>query len=393
MYQDSEIASQALYTLWDLDTNALATPSSEIMTSNQALNAGPGFQMDHAQVTMTGTNKTAFEAWCADQGISDATAKLLSDQGFTSKRTIKLLSPDSVKRLGQMPLGQELLLLDVIESLKQESASSTSQVATKTLIPNTSTPAAITTATVAAPTTSDTPSDQTPLLMDLIQGLAKQKPPQGKDFDPHFYLEKASTSRKCLNIIDFVPSMATPHESRMVSDNTSEGRLVLELGPKKPKLENVSPHQWGAANIRILYDLLKSQQLHEDNLYDYLSYTAKVHELAECFQWQSVLQYDKLYRELQSAQQFRWGSDSAHLFRVHLVPRSKPSSTTGSQSASTWSGRNAKSKAPTDPVSSKEVCMRYNKELCQKGNTCHYAHVCMFPNCFQPHPISKHPKN
>ena len=34
-----------------------------------------------------------------------------------------------------------------------------------------------------------------------------------------------------------------------------DGRVVFESGPKRPKLESVSPCQWGAANARIMYKL------------------------------------------------------------------------------------------------------------------------------------------
>ena len=52
-------------------------------------------------------------------------------------------------------------------------------------------------------------------------------------------------------------------------------------GPRKPKLDTVTPMQWSATNIKILMELLREGKLSQQVMFDYLAYTVKVSELAE----------------------------------------------------------------------------------------------------------------
>ena len=95
----------------------------------------------------------------------------------------------------------------------------------------------------------------------------------------------------------------TSNESRTTAEDGSESRLVLGLWPQKHKLEHVSsPTSMGNTNSRITYVLLWSYRW----THLWLS-TVKVNELADCFEWQSVLRYDHLYRELQAGRKSQWG--------------------------------------------------------------------------------------
>ena len=105
------------------------------------------------------------------------------------------------------------------------------------------------------------------------------------DLDPQIYLRRdgESESAKPLLITDFLPNAVADVEE-------------IELGPwatltlkggRQTKLQNVSPAQWIVTNARIMVTLLERRQLDERGAMDYLSYTAKVGELACRYTWSS----------------------------------------------------------------------------------------------------------
>ena len=121
----------------------------------------------------------------------------------------------------------------------------------------------------------------------------------------HYLTQKAKA--KCYEITDFLG----------LAEEICE-HVVIKSGPRKTRLKNVTPAQWGTANIRILTESLRTGALEQSALYDYLAYTIKVGEMADQYNWQSILQYDRAYRIQQATHGFRWGSDSPHLTTVHL---------------------------------------------------------------------------
>jgi len=79
----------------------------------------------------------------------------------------------------------------------------------------------------------------------------------------------------------------------MVAEGGSQSRLVVELGPNKPQLELVSHINREPQLFIIMNELLLSCDLISEQIYDYLSYTVKINELAESFECQSVPRYDQ----------------------------------------------------------------------------------------------------
>lgn len=176
--------------------------------------------------------------------------------------------------------------------------------------------------------------------------------------------------------------------------------MVLNIGTKKPRLDSLSPHQWSAANVRIMYQLIMDGTLHMNNIPDYLAYTVKVSQLAECYEWVSVLAYDREYRRLQAALDYTFGTDNPHLYTVYLqrkpLPSSRGSTSRGNPnprpSATAKPGSTATHIQPIDPSSGKEVCRNFNRGHCTWGTRCHREHVCSV--CFRAeHTQSEHPKN
>ena len=70
---------------------------------------------------------------------------------------------------------------------------------------------------------------------------------------------------------------------------------IVKTEAKKLKLENISPTQWISANARIMAELLRQGKLQQHQIPLYLSYTAKIGDLALRYAWQSVLAYDNEY--------------------------------------------------------------------------------------------------
>ena len=79
--------------------------------------------------------------------------------------------------------------------------------------------------------------------------------------------------------------------------------------------------EWGAANCRLMNYLLQTQDLQRADVEFYLAYTAKVYDMAELYEWNSVLEYDYQYRELQTEHGFPWGTFAPHLDQKLLPKR------------------------------------------------------------------------
>lgn len=100
-------------------------------------------------------------------------------------------------------------------------------------------------------------------------------------------------------------------------------QVIVKSGPKKPKLENLSPSQWSITNLAILYKLVSEGKLVGPALMNYLSYSTKFYQLVQKCSLTSELLFDREYRKLQADMGFWWGTDVQHLHMLHLQPRDK----------------------------------------------------------------------
>lgn len=196
------------------------------------------------------------------------------------------------------------------------------------------------------------------------------------DLDPQVYLStKRPQGEKAHIIVDFLPATENVEEVALIPGTS----LYLKTGTKT-KLREVSPAQWMSANARIMARLLDEGRLNGTGIKDYLSYTAKVGELACRFTWTSVLVYDNEYRQQQAAASFRWGSDSQHLSTTLL--KEKP--VTVATKTSRHTDNRDKKKGP----GGKDICLQYNNGKCSFGARCNYEHVCLV--CSKPHAQVNH---
>ena len=188
----------------------------------------------------------------------------------------------------------------------------------------------------------------------------------------------AASCGKPLRIVDFVCRLLPNEDEQLLSSDTSTNtKLYLAIGHKKPKLTSVSIDQYAAASIRIFYELLCSNRLPSlSDVQDYLSYAIKVFEMSRKYTWESVLRYDDEYRVLQHMYGFPWSYDQNHLHEVILMPRWVDSKHALGPSSKT----SPNPSFGTHTSAGLEICRNFNRQKgCVKAVTgCKFAHVC---NC------------
>ena len=307
-------------------------------------------------------NESDVDIWSRSNNIAEVSMKKLKEQGFTKVEDLYLLSPPDLERL-KLPLRDEVKLRAALQDVQR------------------------TKPTPSQPQTSEEPKDLRNILNELNIGINKQTAPVPSPVDdPLVYLTQPSGEKVAYyDIVDFVPGVVNVKERFILPGG--DGRVVFESGPKRPKLESVSPCQWGAANARIMYKLISEGSLNGDAIQQYLAYTVKICQLGQRFMWNTVLMYDRQYRELQATLNFHWGVDCPHLHQVALREKPIPKFTPESRSRSF--NTNHKQDKVIDHKSGKEVCMQYNTNNCPRGESCRYAHVCLV--CFRSHSKRDHP--
>ncbi len=188
------------------------------------------------------------------------------------------------------------------------------------------------------------------------------------------------------DIVDFLPCSVGVEEEE-IAGGDGQTKILLRRGPKRVALERVTANQWNCANMVIMDKLHRDGMLGPRGLREYMNYTFVINELAGRYQWQSVLGYDREYRQLQATEKFPWGSQVDHLSRVFLKEKvPEPTYPKGAP------GKNQHTKSsPKESGGSAEggICGLYNAE----GRDCFYkkckyAHVCSL--CGKGHPKYRH---
>lgn len=146
--------------------------------------------------------------------------------------------------------------------------------------------------------------------------------------DPRSILTAKATTKKAVHITQFLSERSKKKRQNRRKEivlsqghgaNSESDRLVLKTEEEHP-YARIAMEEWGAANCRLMNYLIQDGQLARKDLEFYLAYTAKVYDLAELYEWHSVLDFDYCYRELQAEHGFPWGTFAPHL-EQRLVPR------------------------------------------------------------------------
>ena len=175
----------------------------------------------------------------------------------------------------------------------------------------------------------DTLEEAGNILDDILQDQKKEKKDttvrkkHSGGYDPRMILTIKATTRKALQIVDFLPEHVKTRVNKKKKENftLTEG----ENGGLTLKTEEtafyVSIDEWGAANQRILAHMIQEGLLDRREIEYYLSYTVMVFEFVPRYEWASILTFDKRYREMQAQHEFEWGSFAAQLEMQLLTPR------------------------------------------------------------------------
>ena len=152
-------------------------------------------------------------------------------------------------------------------------------------------------------------------------------PKHGSGVDPRHALTIRAKSTKALKITDYV--------NRIVRERIAKKRKEVvrvtetQAGVIQLKTEEdtcaiyLSQGEWAAANMCIMAHLLQSGDLLREDTEYYMSYTAGIHNYTSKFEWQSIVEYDTQYREIQAEHQFMWGVAATYLEIQLLIPRQK----------------------------------------------------------------------
>ncbi len=193
-----------------------------------------------------------WQASLGQQGLSQDTVARLGQHGFLDNTALAELQDEDLDTIGVQPLAQRRVLSRIVRQLNRTLTGATPRNGQETGAAPTHLPDSIGELFARLPTTP---------------ALQQQEAVTGENLDPLSFLLPRQR-RRHLDIVDFVQMGSVGEETTLSSGEGAE--VVIKSGPRKPKLEAVSPMQWSAANIRILLEMLTSGSLKQSSMFDYL---------------------------------------------------------------------------------------------------------------------------
>ena len=348
-----------------------------------------------------------FVQWTSTARLSTKTRKALADNGLREKDTLLLMGPAEVVAL-QVPIAQQLLLRQALARLGNPAFIESPATPAP---PLPATPEGPRTPPVQLPSPQTTPlsarrRDETaprPLLdagraldqlveaLDDDLHLSQAQPAQNsaRDYDPRVHLTLRASTKKAAKIFNFLPTKVKERIQRNRRDRlyfTPGDNGAVTMHQKDPESFHITPSEWNAANIRIMSHLLQTGDLSRADVELYLAYSVQVNDMVDIYEWNSVLQFDTRYRELQAEHDFQWGDLRLAAHSTILIPR-RPST----QAPLGQQTRSRPAPASTGP---REVCKNWlasGGKQCAFGPGCRYAH--RFPDTQSPPTVQPTSKN
>ena len=187
--------------------------------------------------------------------------------------------------------------------------------------------------------------------------------------DPLLILTAKSLTNRALKIVDFLLEPAKSRVSRSRREQvtfSSMGNGGIALKAEESSHYYISIEEWVGANMRLMAQLITTGALAQTKVLYYVAYTTMIADLAVTSDWQSVLQFDSRYRELQADRQFAWGTRLSHEQQQHVRPKASP------QPPKQKGGK--ASKAHTS-YSSDDICRQFAaRGQCMFGDQCKFRH-------------------
>ena len=284
--------------------------------------------------------------WCTDAKLTTKARKALADNGLQDEDTLLMLGPQDIPAL-QLPLAQQIRLRRALMDLGStqfeagyapgSDEQSPQQVFSPTAAGSPKAPPE----RLPSPSPERTSSQKNPIpeplltagrTLDELMGAldtklgAEHKPDTMGDlgYDPRIHLTLKASARKAVKIFQFLPDkvkdrIQRSRRDRFVISQNTEGGFAFEA--RDPDTFAISPSEWNAANIRILGHLLGTGDLPRDQTEFYLAYTAQINDMAEVYEWPSILTFDARYRELQAEHGFKWGDLRMAAHSTVLLPK------------------------------------------------------------------------
>lgn len=334
------------------------------------------------------------EQWASANELEPGTMTVLAEKGFKSQKSISQLTVEVIKKeFKGLVIGQQLLLIDAVSTLKSEDVHT---AITQTAGSGTSGAGGMQQAEWAATASNAATTSGVGLAEDSVEGLnvtevmkllhmgngnQVQQNKTGKPliFDPFCDEYDATHSTAYRDIRDYISVMPKHTTGNEEPGVFTVGSHEFCLKDKRPPLDSINVAHYMEASLKILRELTIKEKLAVRDMLDYISYVIKIATMCQSFQWESILKYDLEYRKAQAELNFRWGADNAYLMQVLLKP---------SVSRSQRENQNKKSTSVSkgvdryDPRSGKPVCRNWNKQSGCTLRICNYAHICAI--CFHP---------
>ena len=324
-----------------------------------------------------------FEEWARSIGLNRKSTAVLRDEDLTSVQALQVIIPEDVDKLS-LSVGQRRILLNALQQLKSpKSSSSTTPPIAEIHNENT-----IQEAATADHGLLDVQKQANVLLNTgknfeelfsvkdpSVSPNVSQQSPNGS-FDPRAILTSKAFSVKTIHITQFLSEktkkrrLSRRRELVLSSKGQHSDQLVIKTEEDHPYL-GISIDEWGGANCRLMNHLLHTGQLLRPQIEYYLAYTAQIYDFAAKYEWDSILDYDYSYREMQAEHGFMWGTFTSHLELQVLMPK-----------------RSSNYKGPNYQRYAQDCRLFKAHGACPFGATCKYRHV----RSFQTNPSTTTPQ-
>ena len=308
---------------------------------------------------------------------------MLKDNGLQEREALLLLTPNDVEAL-LLPMGQQLYLRRALAKLGNGAfPSSEPEDVTVDPLSRQPSPSGQSSPRPASSSSVEAPQEETTkgllsagnALDNLFSSLdipTKEdlSTPSQPEYDPRIHLTMRATSRKVEKIYNYLPErvkerLRRTRKDRLFLSQAEDG--AVSMLAKDPEVTSLTQAEWSAANLRILGQLLASGELPRSDVELYLAYTVQIHEMAEVYEWPSIMTFDTRYRELQAQHNFRWGDLRMAAHSTLLIPKRV------SQNQQQF-----RSRPMNAPLGSKaEDCKKWlasGYRFCPFGSQCRYQH-------------------
>ena len=335
------------------------------------------------------SNEEEVRAILTSANIDDTRIQWLVEEGFSSKQTLRLLTTEAVEALidksadGPTPLAQGLALKQLARGMTAGHVGSGAPRNPQSSPGDSGSPGSRGVSAFNADTWEPEMA-RSVLNPTLPRQMLNPQPMQRMDFQyPTLMMRMQGKHISYHDVTDFVPGFLVEKERLTLPG--SDGKVIFETGPKRPALHKITLAQWNCANARIQDTVILEGSLNINSISDYLAYTQKVNRMQERFEWETVLLFDREYRQLQASVGMRWGVDVRHLSDIHL--REKVAGLSQGQSRRDRQNKGKAKNNAVDPKSGKELCLNFNRGQCLYNN-CKFVHVCS--QCFEKHTATSH---